>query len=92
VGAHLGREVTAVDASLPDGNATYARRCPRGMIAGYRAHGIPAAATDGTLRSPGPCCRCRRPGDRPSQLSGRRNARWTTLRWAGVVEQTHLRP
>ncbi|MGY1696291.1 SDR family oxidoreductase [Geodermatophilus sp. SYSU D00814] len=37
---HLGRDVTAVDAGLPDDDGSYARRCLRAMFAEYRAHGF----------------------------------------------------
>ncbi|MGX5654090.1 SDR family oxidoreductase [Geodermatophilus nigrescens] len=39
-GAHLGREVTAVDADPPADDGSYARRCLRAMFAEYRAHGF----------------------------------------------------
>jgi uncharacterized protein YbjT (DUF2867 family) len=38
--AHLGREVTAVDADPPEDDGSYARRCLRAMFAEYRAHGF----------------------------------------------------
>ncbi len=38
--AHLGREVTAVDAAPPDDDGSHARRCLRAMFAEYRAHGF----------------------------------------------------
>ncbi len=38
--AHLGREVTAVDAAPPSDDGSYARRCLRAMFAEYRAHGF----------------------------------------------------
>ncbi|MGY1716412.1 SDR family oxidoreductase [Geodermatophilus sp. SYSU D01106] len=39
-GAHLGRDVTAVDTDPPADDGSYARRCLRAMFAEYRAHGF----------------------------------------------------
>lgn len=39
-GAHLGREVTAVDVDPPADDGSYTRRCLRAMFASYRAHGF----------------------------------------------------
>ena len=39
-GAHLGREVTAVDVDPPADDGSHARRCLCAMFASYRAYGF----------------------------------------------------